>query len=145
MCERTFLSYLSTLDVEHLDYWLYDEKTLHKILSKFWVEVKTCEGKPYRVFTLKYMRYGINKNLKRRGHGYGIVKSTLFKKSQEKFLKASDLLKVKGYGYIEHYKEIKPKGKLIHHFFKTNFQHISPIFRHFYTKYFFYKLFSRHH
>ena len=117
MCERLFVFYLSTLDVEHLDYWLHDEKTLDKILSKFWFEVKTCEGKPYRVSTLKHMRYGINRNLKRRGHEYGIVKSTQFKKSQEKFLKACDLLKAKGYGYVEHYKEIKPKGKLLHNFF----------------------------
>ena len=109
-CEKAFLSYLSTLDsLEHMDYWLYEEKTLDKILSKFWFDVKTVDGKPYRVSTLKPMRYWINRNLQQRGHEHDIITSSQFKWSQEKY-EACDYLKAKGYGYVEHYKEIKPKG-----------------------------------
>ena len=111
-CERAFVSDLSTLDgLPNLDYWLYNEATLDKILSKFCFEVKTVDRKPHRVSTLKHMCYGLNRNLKRKGHEYDIIRSSQFKCSQQKFLQACNYLKAKGFGYVEHYKEIKLKDK----------------------------------
>ena len=111
-CDRALTSYLTMLDnIPSLEYWLFEPKELEKILCKFWFEVQTCDGKPYRVSTLKHMRYGINRNLKRKGHEYDIIKSPQFKNSQKKFFEACSLLKAKSYGYVDHYKEIKPKGK----------------------------------
>ena len=66
------------------------------------------------------MRYGINRNLKRKDHEYNIIQSSQFKKSQEKFQEACSLLKSKGHGFVEHYKEITPKGNLIHNIFTFN-------------------------
>ena len=115
-CDKAFTLYLSTLNgLDSLDYWLFNPKELDKILCKFWFKVQTCEGKPCRVSTLKHMRYGINRNRKRKGHECDIIKSPQFKKSWQKFIKACSLLKAKGYGFIEHHTEIKPKGNLIPH------------------------------
>ena len=41
------------------DYWLLDEPELNKLMSKFWFEVRTQEGKKYTVSSLAHLHYGI--------------------------------------------------------------------------------------
>ena len=95
---------------KNLDFWLYDEPTLDKILGKFWFEVRQKKGDFYSINSLRSLRHGINRSLKRRGHEFDITKSPSFVSSQGMFEDACQHLKINGKGFVKHYKAIKPKG-----------------------------------
>ena len=92
------------------DYWNYEECELDKVLGKFCFEAKNKKGEKYRVSSLRHLRYGLNRRLKRHGHAYNIITSESFSNSQEKFNDACLYLKSLGKGYVKHYKEIKSSG-----------------------------------
>ena len=82
--ERAFVNYLSTLDdVDDMEFWLYDEDRLDKILSKFWFALKTANGNHYRVSSLKNIRYGLNRVLAKKNTNMDIICDPLFKQSQK--------------------------------------------------------------
>ena len=85
------------------EYWLMDEPELDQILSKFWFEGRTTEGKHYKIASLESPRYGLNRILHEKGHKFDIVHGPSFSKSRK-------CLKSKGYGVRISCKEIKPKG-----------------------------------
>ena len=92
---------------------VYEEAELDKVLGKFWFKVKTKKGENYTVSSLRHLRYGLNRDLKRRGHAYSIITSESFADSQSKFNNACLYLKSLGKGFVKHYKEIKPSGKYL--------------------------------
>lgn len=113
--EKLFIEYLqarwSETVEENYDYWTYSEQLLDKILCKFWFEARQQNSDMYNISSLKAIRYGVNRNLKRHGKDFDIVKSDCFTKCQEAFQDACRELKQKGYGFVKHYDEIKASGQ----------------------------------
>ena len=104
-CERCLMSYLKQKSKPQ-NFSNFEDK----ILGKFWFETKTKKGEKYTVSSLKHLRYGLNRSLKRRGHAYNIVTLESFSDSQSKFNDACFYLQSLGKGYVKHYMEIKPSG-----------------------------------
>lgn len=114
-CDKIFVDYLQHrwIDkVPSLEYWTYDYALLDTILCKFWFEVRQKNKDRYTVNSLKHLRYALNRNMKKRGHKIDLLTSECFTQNQLAFDDASKLLKKIGYGYVKHYPEIKPSGKL---------------------------------
>lgn len=112
---KLFIEYLEARwaeQVEHnYNYWMYSDETLDKILCKFWFEVRQAKNNEmYNINSMKSIRYGVNRNLKKRGKDIDITKSDAYTKSQEAFADACRELKLLGYGFVKHYEEIKGKG-----------------------------------
>lgn len=92
------------------DYWNYSPSTLDKIFCKMWFGVRRTNRDRYTINSLRNLRYGINRNLKKMGAEYDITKSNMFTRSQGAFEDACRLLKKLGYGNVKHYDEITPSG-----------------------------------
>lgn len=112
---KLFVEYLQVRCSEkvqnNFDYWTYPDELLDEILCKFWFETRQVNGDRYNINSLKNIRYGINRNLKRHGKEVDITKSDCFTKNQAAFADACKELKTLGYGFIKHYDEIKQKGQ----------------------------------
>lgn len=113
-CDKILIDYLKQVwstKVENYEYWTYSPELIDKILTKFWFEVRQKNRDRYTVNSLKHLRYAINRNFKKKGCEFDILKSECFSKNQLAFADATKLLKQLGYGVVKHYEEIKPKGK----------------------------------
>ena len=135
-CEKIFITYLKSKKMDD-NYTTYNTETLDRILGKFWFEVRQANKQHYTVQSLHHIRYGLNRLFKSKGKDYDITTSPLFSKSQDLFEDACKRLKRLGFGHIQHYKEIIPKGNYyniysvsLHHFTAI----ITPIKLLFYTK-----------
>lgn len=111
--DKLFTEYIDARwkdEVPNLQYWTYADELLDKILCKFWFEARQQNEDMYNVNSLKSIRYGINRNLKKKGKQNDITKSDCFIKNQEAFQDACRELKSLGYGFVKHYEEIKGAG-----------------------------------
>lgn len=111
---KLFVEYLTARCAEkvenNFEYWTYLDQLLDEILCKFWFETRQVTGEMYTINSLKNIRYGINRNLKRHGKEKDITKSDCFTKNQQAFADACKELKALGFGFVKHYDEIKTKG-----------------------------------
>lgn len=112
--DKLFTEYLEERWAEkvenNFDYWTYSDDLLDEILCKFWFEARQQNQDRYNISSLKSIRYGVNRNLKRHGRKIDITKSESFTNNQQAFQDACKELKVLGYGFVKHYDEIKTQG-----------------------------------
>lgn len=107
--EKVFIAWLQERGI-HTDYWDLSVPELDDLLCKFYFEARTEEGENYKTTSLGHLRYGLNRNLHKKGFEFDIVHGTEFKKSTNAFLDACKELKAIGKGDRKSYKEITPKG-----------------------------------
>lgn len=113
-CDKVFVEYLHQTcsdKVPNYEYWNYDPTLLDGILCKFWFAARRQNKDRYTIASLKHLRYGLNRCIKKKGMQFDLLKSECFAKNQQCFDDACKLLKQLGYGVVKHYPEIKPKGK----------------------------------
>lgn len=107
--DKTFTAWLTQRGI-HTDYWDLNAQELDDLLSKFYFEARTVEGDSYKTASLGDLRYGINRNLQKKGFEFDIVHSPEFRKSSSAFSDACKELKAVGKGERKSYKEIIPSG-----------------------------------
>ena len=80
-CEKILTNYLKIqkhVEIEHTNYWLYENEVFDQLLSKLWFEVKTCEGEDYHVSSLRHLRYSLKRCLKKYRPGTDIMTDPVF-------------------------------------------------------------------
>ena len=136
--DRAFRKFLQECGAVSTEYWLYEEDELDNFLGKFYFgarkdidsddeemrnlsdEEKDVKRK-YSANSLQAFRYGINRNLQKRGHVYDITSkgSISFRKSTDLYVKALKELKEDGLAEVKSHPEIAETGKKVLKFIKS--------------------------
>ena len=115
--DTAFREFLREIGYESIEYHLFEEEELSKMLSKFWFaarkkpEPNKTENEMYSVSTLRSFKYAINRILKKKGHEYDITKSPNFKSCMDAFEDAIKELKEHGTGHVNSADEITDEGE----------------------------------
>ena len=109
--------FLREIGYESIEYHLFEEEELSKMLSKFWFaarkkpDTNNSENEMYSVSTLCSFKYAINRILKKKDHEYDITKSPNFKPCMDAFEDAVKELKEHGKGHVNSADEITDEGE----------------------------------
>lgn len=99
--DKVFTAWLVQRGI-HTDYWDLTHYELDDLLAKFYFEARTEEGDFYKKTSLGSLRYGINRNLRKKGVDLDIVHGAEFAKSTAAYSDACKELKAVGKGDREH-------------------------------------------
>ena len=113
--DTIFMKYLQEQEnILNMDYTVYPDDELDKILVKFWFSLRKTSGEKYLISILQNIKNALNHNLQRRGRNLDISTDGRYVNSQRAFKDACCELKSEGFGHVRSFPEIEEKG--------TNFQ-----------------------
>jgi len=94
---KTFRAYLSEKKLD-TNFETFTIERLSEILTHFYLDVRTKEGKMYKANSLESLRHGLNRYLKSPPHSrkFDIIKDTAFNEANESFKLAMKELKAAG-------------------------------------------------
>ena len=116
---RAFKDYLTEVDAENNNFFVFTERELDSHMAKFWFALRKKKKSGgddsdnyYCVSSMYTMRQSLNRALKRYGHEFDITKKSCvsFTKSIKAFEDAIAELKKLGKGFMINTPEINPTG-----------------------------------
>ena len=98
---KTFRAYLSEKKLD-TNFETCTIERLSEILTHFYLDVRTQEGKIYKANSLESHRHGLNRYLKSQSHSrkLDIIKDTAFNEANDSFKLAMNELKAAGRQYL---------------------------------------------